>query len=100
MTVEIRFRPEAEADVLEAHAWYCECSLGLAEEFVRSLDASLNLIRRLPESHTVIHRQVRRALLRRFPYGIFYVHEGNTVTVLACFHASLDPRGWKERTKS
>ena len=78
MTIEIRFRPEAEADVLEAHVWYRERGLSLAEEFLRSLDASLDLIRRLPESHPVVHRQVRRALLRRFPYGIFYVHEGNT----------------------
>jgi toxin ParE1/3/4 len=100
MTIEIRFRPEAEADVLEAHAWYRERGLGLAEEFLRSLDASLDLIRRLPESHPMVHRQVRRALLQHFPYGIFYVLEGNTVTVLACFHASRDPRGWKQRTKS
>ena len=100
MTAEIRFRPEAEAEVLEAHAWYRERGLGLGQEFLRSLDASLDLIRRLPESHPVVHRRVRRALLRQFPYGIFYVHEGNTITVLACFHASRDPRGWKERTKS
>lgn len=97
MTVRVRFRREAEADVIEALAWYRERGLGLAEEFRRSLDSCLAKIQRLPESNPAVHRDVRRALLRRFPYGIFYVYEGDVATVLACFHAKRDPMTWRER---
>ncbi|MGI8991542.1 MAG: hypothetical protein ACR2I2_18420 [Bryobacteraceae bacterium] len=40
----------------------------------------------------------RRALLRRFPYTLFFTIEGNTLLVIACFHASRDPRQWQQRT--
>lgn len=40
--------------------------------------------------------EVRRAVLRRFPYGLFYVVDdgqmGAQVNVLACFHLYRDPR--------
>ena len=99
MTIRVRFRREAEADVLDALAWYRERGLELGEAFLRSLDACLATIQRLPESHPVVFRDIRRALLSRFPYGVFYMREGDTITVLACFHAKRSPTTWKERAK-
>ena len=98
MTVQIGFRPEAESELTEARDWYRERGLGLGDEFLRAVDSCLATIQRLPESHPVVYRDIRRALLRRFPYGIFYLIEGNVVTVLACFHAKRDPTVWKQRT--
>ena len=98
MTVQVRFRREAETDIVEALAWYRERGLGLSQEFLQSLDACLATIQRLPESHPVVYHDIRRALMSRFPYGIFYVREGEVITVLACFHAKRDPATWKERT--
>ena len=97
MTVRVRFRHEAEADVIEALAWYRERGLELGEEFLRALDSCIATIQRLPESHPVVYRDIRRALMNRFPYGVFYVREGDVITVLACFHAKRDPASWKER---
>ena len=97
MTVRVRFRREAEADVIEAFDWYRNCGQGLGEEFLRSLDSCLATIQRLPQSNQLVHRDIRRALLRRFPYCIFYVLEDEEVTVLACFHAKREPTTWKER---
>jgi hypothetical protein len=37
--------------------------------------------------------------MKRFPYGLFYVREGDLITVLACFHAKRDPAIWKERVR-
>lgn len=99
MTIRVRFRREAEADVLDALAWYRERGLELGEEFLRALDSCVTTIQRLPESHPVVFRDIRRALLSRFPYGVFYVREGDTITVLACFHAKRNPTTWKERAK-
>jgi plasmid stabilization system protein ParE len=50
-----------------------------------------------PLQHRVVHRDTRRANLRRFPYGVFYRTIDADVVVLACFHASRDPRRWRRR---
>jgi plasmid stabilization system protein ParE len=99
MTVRVRFRREAVADVIDALTWYRERGLELGEEFLRALDSCIATIQRLPESHPIVYRDIRRALMNRFPYGVFYVREGNVITVLACFHAKRNPTTWKERAR-
>jgi len=47
----------------------------------------------------MVHKQVRRALLRRFPYGIFYLVEGDAIPVLACFHGKRDPKVVRQRAE-
>ncbi len=97
MTPEIIIQPAAEAEITEAFRWYEDKSEGLGSEFMRALDATLSAIQRNPTSHAAIHKQVRRALLRRFPYGLFYLYESEKVIVIACFHARRDPRQWQDR---
>lgn len=60
-------------------------------EFVRAVDARLHFIRRNPWVCAPIHKDVRRVLLRRFPYGLYYLVEDEWVVVLACFHAKRNP---------
>ncbi len=35
-------------------------------------------------------------MLRRFPYGVFYLTEGERIVVIACFHASRRPKPWQD----
>jgi plasmid stabilization system protein ParE len=63
--------PEAELDITEAYDWYQERELGLGEEFLRCIDASIQTIKRNPEIYVFAHEKYRRALVRRFPYAIF-----------------------------
>ncbi|MEA5478727.1 hypothetical protein VB774_13960 [Pseudanabaena galeata UHCC 0370] len=63
--------PEAELDITEAYDWYQERELGLGEEFLRCIDASIQTIKRNPEIYVFVHEQYRRTLVRRFPYAIF-----------------------------
>lgn len=97
MNHAIFLRPEAEADVSEAFAWYETQSRGLGSHFLLCVEAALSQIRRHPESAPVVHRHVRRALLRRFPYGVFYVLEDARIIVVAVFHAKRNPRKLKSR---
>jgi toxin ParE1/3/4 len=99
MSIKIRFRREAEAEVIDALSWYRARGLDLAGEFRKSLDSCLKSIQSLPESHPIVHRDIRRALMKRFPYGVFYVKDEALVTVLARFHAKRDPVIWKERAQ-
>ncbi len=97
MIERIVFRPEAEFDVAEAYDWYEEQVEGLGEEFLRAVEACLAAIQRNPIVYPQVHRQVRRALLRKFPYCIFYLSEAQVVIVIACFHARRQPKQWQDR---
>jgi hypothetical protein len=46
---------------------------------------------------TFVHETYRRALIRRFPFAIFYEYAGTKVTVYAVFHTSRDPEKWRNR---
>jgi toxin ParE1/3/4 len=92
--VSLSFRPEAESDIAAAYGWYEGRATGLGEEFLRALDVAVASILRNPMAHPEKHRGVRRALLRRFPYGLFYLADDQQITVLACLHARRSPRRW------
>jgi toxin ParE1/3/4 len=98
MKVKIFIGEEAEADIAEAHLWYENQRQGLGSDFLLCVEASLNQIQRNPDAFQVSHRNIRRSLLRRFPYGIFYVRDGNAVNVIAVFHVKRNPTRWKQRS--
>jgi hypothetical protein len=51
-----------------------------------------------PQQFPTIYQNVRRALLRRFPFALmFVIGPDDTPTVIACFHGSRDPGYWQKR---
>jgi plasmid stabilization system protein ParE len=90
-------RPAAEADVAEAALWYEAQSIGLGAEFLRAVDICFEEIRRSPERFPEIRRNIRRALLRRFPYAVLFVATSTGIRVIACMHVKRDPRRWHRR---
>lgn len=74
----------AEAALYEAASWYQdeEPSTTLWLELFDELEAVLGLLRQHPESGRVYKGRVRRALLSRFPYAIYYVVEGDEIIVI------------------
>jgi plasmid stabilization system protein ParE len=97
MTYKLIIRPDAELDIQDAFEWYEAQTLGLGSEFVRAIDVCLSSIGRNPLAYSVIYKQVRRVLIRRFPYGIFYVLDKDLIIVVACFHGKRNPKLWKTR---
>ncbi len=97
MAAKLALAPEAELDLAQAYVWYESRRIGLGEEFLSSVDACLEGIRRQPEMYPVVHEAYRRSLIRRFPYAIFYEYAETTVTVYAIFHTSRDPQKWQQR---
>ena len=65
MPVELVLAPEAELDIAEAYAWYEGRRAVLGEEFLSSVDACLQSIRRQPEICAVVHEDYRRSFIRR-----------------------------------
>ena len=51
----------------------------------------------IPEAYALVDATMHRALLRRFPYAIFYEIEPVQIVVYAVFHGARDPRAWRRR---
>jgi toxin ParE1/3/4 len=90
----LRLHPRAAAEIEAALAWYELQSGGLGTEFLRALEATFAKLLRHPEAATEVRPRIRRALLRRFPYGVFYARDEDEVIALAVVHARRDPSSW------
>jgi toxin ParE1/3/4 len=99
MTYRITVRPETAREIQEAFDWYEGRNEGLGLEFLRAADASLAGVRRNPLAFPKVHKEVRRVLIRRFPYALFYIVEEESIVVVACFHAKRDPIDWLRRAE-
>ncbi len=97
MSLRILLRPEAEAELEEAAIWYESRGRGLGSEFLRAVDAAFAAIERNPLAYPLVTRAARRALLRRFPYGVIYTVSDDEILIVACMHCRRDPKRWQKR---
>jgi plasmid stabilization system protein ParE len=93
----LRLTPETEHDLDDAHLWYHRQAPRLAANFLAAVQGSSASIQRHPEAYALVDPTMRRALVRRFPYAIFYEVGGTEIVVYAVFHGARDPRAWKRR---
>lgn len=93
----LEFRPEVYEDVKTAYDWYESQRLGLGEDFLLTLEESFAKIIRDPQIYQNIYKAIRRKLVRRFPYGIFFIVEENRVIILAVLHTKREPDSWQKR---
>jgi len=98
MTLEVRLRPEAEEDLADAAAWYEAQRPGLGKDFLDQALSTFASIVEQPVMFPTVHRRTRRALLHRFPFGVYYRIETDAIVVVSVMHGSRDPRLWKKRT--
>jgi plasmid stabilization system protein ParE len=99
VSYELIIRPEAEADMAGAFAWYEERREGLGREFLNEERAVFLQIEDNPLRRSEIYKQARRALVRRFPYKVIYLFEAERVEVLAVVYAGRDPQFWQRRVR-
>ncbi|MEQ1897470.1 MAG: type II toxin-antitoxin system RelE/ParE family toxin [Vicinamibacterales bacterium] len=90
-------RPEAELDAQEAGAWYEGEQPDLGLRFLREVSAAFQRIESGPLQFPLVFADVRRAILHRFPFGVFFVLEGDAATVLAIIHLHRHPGAWQSR---
>lgn len=97
MSHRFLIRPEAEADLAEAKRWYEQRREGLGADFLLCVEEALQRMGRHPELYPVVYKDVRRAVIRRFPYGIFYRLMGEEIVVIGVLHGRRDPSRWQSR---
>jgi hypothetical protein len=91
------YRPDALEEIASAAGSYEERAPGLGAEFIRALDVVLDRIKRDPLHHPVVHGQLRRALLKRFPYSVIFSELVETVVIVGCVHWREKPTRWRDR---
>ena len=94
------FHPEAEAEFIAGVSYYESCDPGLGLDFSREVYATIQNALDHPAVWPVIEDEVRRCLVRRFPYGVLYSVEPNGIFILAVMHLHRDPDYWKNRLGS
>ncbi|HVS63076.1 MAG TPA: type II toxin-antitoxin system RelE/ParE family toxin [Thermoanaerobaculia bacterium] len=72
--------------------------MGLGADFLEVVDQTLTQIAELPAMYPAVYRGLRRALLRRFPYAVYYRLRGESVRVLAFLHQRRSPNVIRSRT--
>lgn len=91
-------QPAAAADIEEAFLWYEGQRVGLGLEFRSELEATIDRVAANPQLYQVVHRNTRRALLRRFPYGVLYRAYPEAIIVVAVMHGRRAPKRWQSRS--
>ncbi len=97
MSFRLVVRPLAELDLLEAYEWYEAHQARLGSDFISAIDGLFVRIAGNPRLYPEVHRHVRRAVVRRFPYLVYFIVEGDVVSVLGCFHSKRRPELARER---
>jgi plasmid stabilization system protein ParE len=92
------FRAEAVTELLAARRWYDRQRTGLGDVFAMAVERTVELIREHPETYPLAHGSIRRLMVRRFPYGVFYRVTATEVVVLSVSHLHRDPRRWRSRS--
>jgi plasmid stabilization system protein ParE len=96
MSLPVVLLPEAQAEFDEAVDWY-EQRVRRGAEFIDWVQEVLDRIAALPQIHQVVYQDIRRAVVRRFPYSVMYRVEPGRVLVIAVFHSRRDPSIWQAR---
>ena len=97
MSAEIVFRRIAKREMDESIAWYENQRAHLGLEFAIEVDKTLEHIALNPNQFPLIRGEIPRALLRRLPYGLYYLIEENRVVIVAVFHFKRDPTLLEDR---
>ncbi|MDN5844387.1 MAG: type II toxin-antitoxin system RelE/ParE family toxin [Alcaligenaceae bacterium] len=97
MSLPVLFRAAALIDINEAYHWYEEKQKGLGAAFMAELGDAEALIGDNPELFRKVHGEVRRAILHKFPYGVFYVARPESVSVVAVMRHARNPKHWQDR---
>jgi len=89
-------RKAARADIAEAFRWYEARGTGLGFEFLRAVRVALAGIERAPEQYPIALGDIRKALLPRFPYVVYFVLHTRGVSVIRDARPA-GPRRWQSR---
>ena len=93
----VLFTVAARAELIEAQDWYEVQASGLGHPFRAEIDGVVQRMADNPRQFSVVFKTLRRARAKKFPYALYFLIEPDALLIVACFHASRDPRQWQKR---
>jgi plasmid stabilization system protein ParE len=98
VSVSLILTESAQKDLDDAFRWYEEQDSGLGKDFIRCVDAKIANLSRNPLYFQVVKNEnVRRALVSRFPFSIYFVNEEELISIFAILHQRRSPDFWESR---
>jgi plasmid stabilization system protein ParE len=97
--LEVEIHEDAENELKAAATFYEERERGLGLSFLQRFSQTLDEIVTQPLAGTIVINDIRRRLLRQFPYSLVYRIESQRIFILAVSHWSRKPGYWKKRGK-
>jgi toxin ParE1/3/4 len=94
------FHPEAALEFEEAVSFYAGRGRGLGRRFAQEVRATIQKILSTPDRWRVLEQDVRRCLVRVFPYSVLYTIDPNYILIIAVMHGKRQPGYWKHRLPS
>ncbi len=91
------FHPEAEKEFNEAIDYYEDIEPGLGYDFALEIHSTITRSVDFPKAWAILEGDVRKSLVRRFPYGILYSEKKDGIFILAVMHLHRKPGYWKHR---
>ena len=98
MSYTVRLRVEAEQDITAAAFWYEQQQSGLGQEFLDEFMAVRLRLAESPLMYPIVHKSTHRAIMNRFPFGVYFRVDGAVVVIVAVMHGSRNPHRWHART--
>ncbi|MFA5920228.1 MAG: type II toxin-antitoxin system RelE/ParE family toxin [Methylococcaceae bacterium] len=95
--MKIEFLEAAQTELDEAFNWYEAQQLNLGVQFLTEFDAAIRRIVTYPKSYALLGSDVRRCLIKRFPYGVLYGIDTDTIVIVAVAHLHRKPNYWIDR---
>lgn len=97
MTHTVVVRPKAEEDVYLAAQWYEEQRSGLGSLFAQAITSLIDRIADNPAAFPIIRNGMKRAVVRQFPFAIYFRLDGDQVVIIAVLHVRRHPARWQTR---
>ncbi|MBI5666294.1 MAG: type II toxin-antitoxin system RelE/ParE family toxin [Nitrospirae bacterium] len=91
------FLPEAKEEMNEAARYYEAQASGLGVDYLSEVERAVTSISESPELWPKLVGELRRRLVRRFPFGILYYIESKEIIIVAVAHLRRRPGYWKNR---
>lgn len=98
--MRIEFHPEALVEFSAAAAYYQKQQRGLGDRFARAVEAAVKRIGDAPLAGRTIEDDVRRQLVKVFPYAVLYSIEPGFLLIVAVMHSHREPGYWRNRVQA
>jgi len=97
---KVELSSEAENDFDNSYEYYAKKGEKVADNFYKQINSGLETIAKNPHGFQRAFKNIRRYVILKNPFVIYYRIENMIIQVIAIFHTSRNPKIWKQRTEN